>query len=145
MKRIQRMISQIPININDLKSFTAPEIQAITRRNTIKNRLAGRFKRNFWSENLIENNKEYESNNFNWKNEESKNNTNSDEIWISKLQTAQIEENQDSAKVGTSSILSTSSVVTISSESEQGYEGLAGILKKSLSNTKTLKRVSFAI
>ena len=78
-------------------------------------------------------------------NEETKNMPSSDEKWILDMQRAHFEHNLNELKAGTSSILSTGSVVTISSESEQDIEGLTSILKKSISNAKNLKRVSFAI
>ena len=48
-KLAQKMIANIPLDIKNLKEFTPFEINAITRRNTIKNKLIGR--KNFKSQN----------------------------------------------------------------------------------------------
>lgn len=105
-KRIQKLMAKLPSEISDLSQFTAPEIQAITRRNTIKNKLVGRL--NKWrlmNQNIAHNQGEP---------------TSSESAELNDIPSEGViecESPEADDKVGASSIYSTSSIATDSSES----------------------------
>ena len=145
IKRIQKMIGKLPLVIKDLNVFTGPEIQAITRRNTIKNKLVGRLKQLWSIENSNKSDRIDSSINSNTINEEVKETLKSEEKRDENIIKTQAIENTSDFNFGISSIYSTGSVVTVCSESDQRDENLACILKKSIYSAKSVKRVSFAI
>lgn len=116
LKRAHRMISRIPMVVDNLHEYTWYEIQAITRRNTIKNKLIGRaMKSNFCQKSTQNENKESKI---------SSNDTNlavKNDVTVSEAASKEVCDTLnikvEEKAVGSSSIYSTSSVTTSSSES----------------------------
>ena len=142
-KRIQKMMAKLPATVKDLSNFTPPEIQAITRRNTIKNKLVGRI-RQFCLTKQANNITSEINSSENTINEEAKETLSSEEKWIINITKAQIVWDEKQINFGSDSVLSTGSVATASSEFDQRNENITSILK-SMCSVRSVKRVSFAI
>ena len=118
MKLAHKMISKLPMEIKNLNDFSWYELQAITRRNTIKNKLVGRNPISKESQNSDKN--ELMKQNINYKAAETlpkkmKVRWFDEAIYTQDIDSEWDEEEAEWGK--TSSIISTSSVTTSSSES----------------------------
>lgn len=150
LKKAHKMIAGIPLVINNLHEYTFPEIQAITRRNTIKNKLIGRKWKEMVDQNIIKNNAD-ESLNWGSKprfeeiepiqaanpnKELSLKLLNINVIELIQKADSNLEIKHDDKPIGSNSIMSTSSVETNSSESWIGGKVVRGILKRKVDQFK---------
>ena len=124
-KRVQKLISQIPLYVDDLSKYDTMEIQAITKRNTIKNKLIGRLNR---AASL--------------KIQEASVNKQVGSDTAQSSNSGVVSVTIDDEKAGSSSLYSTSSMATDSSESCSGK--INGILKLARSKLPSSKNVCFA-
>ena len=132
MQSVQKVIARLPLNIKNLTDFSQLEITAITRRNTIKNKLIGRLARGKGASQVKFGK---DSSQLGFEVGALPESQKTGEASILKLKDAEM----------TSSLRSTSSVATDSSESALGSSKLGGILKSGLKKSKAMKNVTFAL